>query len=396
MKQICPIELCTGCGACISVCSYNAIVFQSDKCGFNYPVIDSNKCVSCSICEKVCPIINENLLKDPILTYVAVSSNNYEQLTSTSGGLASVFARYVITEEKGVVYGCTGEDCHHVRHIRIDSNIDITRLKGSKYVQSDLLGIYYQVKKDLIDGKVVLFIGTPCQNAGLRKFLRKDFKNFYSIDFICHGTPSQKMLSDHISDLGLSVYVEKVAFRYKRKGKLSEYRLQLYNNHGKLIYNKSYGVDYYMSGFLLGLFYRDSCYACKFAKPQRIGDITIGDYWDKEMEYTFLTNSQDGLSQMHINTEKGKILINKLSDKIEYTPIELKKLIKHSLQLKEPMKRHVNSTMFARQYPDIGFKKACKNAMKVDYKNFKRSRLAKVIFLIPGSNKLYNKFKHRS
>ena len=384
---------CCGCTACESICTHNAISMVVDRVGFVYPQVNETKCISCGLCSKVCPIINDVALREPINSFVAVSTDNEEQLSSTSGGLASTFARYIISEKQGIVYGCTGENCHHVRHIRIDKTADLYKLKGSKYVQSDISGIYNYVKKDLSDGKIVLFIGTPCQNAGLKSYLRRDYDNLYCVDFVCHGVPSQKMLSDHINTLKLKDKANTASFRYKEKGKKSRYLLTITNKYKSLLYRKGYRVDLYMSGFLLGLFYRDSCYSCKFATSKRVSDLTIGDYWDKAKEYNALINSNDGLSQMHINSEKGQKLINELSTKIASEPIELEKLLKHSLQLQEPMKRHEKHGLFMQLYPNEGFKKACKIAMASNYKAFRKQRVLDIIFLIPGVRRIYTKIK---
>ena len=152
-------------------------------------------------------------------------------------------------------------------------------------------------------------------------------------------------------------------------------------------------MDQYLSGFMLGLFYRDSCYACKFAASKRVSDITIGDYWDKNKEFGILGNGADGLSQMNINTEKGSSLVNELADRIIYMPIELQKLLKHSLRLKEPMKPHKNRRLFMQLYPIDGFKRACETAMASNYKVFRKQRLLNTLLLIPGTRLIYKKIK---
>lgn len=394
METICPKDLCTGCTACESICPKDAIRMIPNITGFTYPDIDQLKCIDCGLCKKVCPSINESQANYPLSTHVAAARNNEEQLTSASGGLASVISRYFLTELNGVVYGCTSIDFHHIRHIRVDSLKDLDLLKGSKYVQSDLSGIFNEIRKDLRQDRYVLFIGTPCQNAGLRNFLRKDFEKLFCVDFICHGVPSQKMLNDHIKDLSLFDKCDKIDFRYKKKGVGSKYCLLLYSKQRKLLYKKPYGVDYYISGFILGLFYRESCYKCKYAKVQRCGDLTIGDYWDKDKRYSNITNSSDGLSQLHINTQKGQTLIDLLKDNIDLREISLESLKVHSHQLCHPMPKHQNHESFILNYPTLGFKDSCKIAMLRDYRNFKKQRLIDIIFFIPGSYQLYKKIKN--
>lgn len=393
MKGICPEDLCTGCLACESICAHNAIKIHIDNIGFVFPKIDVNNCVGCGLCQKVCPMINDVTQRVPISSWVAMARDDEEQITSTSGGVASVLARYIIKVHHGVVYGCSGEDCYHVRHIRVDNENDLHKLKGSKYVQSDMTGIYCSLKRDLLTTKFVLFIGTPCQNAGLKMFLRKDYDNLFCVDFVCHGVPSQKMLSDHINELGFKNRAAAVTFRCKQKSKSSRYMLTISDKFNSVLYRGPYGVDFYMSGFIKGLFYRESCYSCKFATSNRVSDLTVGDYWDNLNEYSSFDAKGNGLSQLHINTEKGEQLIKKISNSIVCKPIELQKLLKHSLQLQEPMKRHKNHELFKSLYRIAGFKNACKLAMSSDFSKFRKQRILDTIFLIPGAQYIYKIIK---
>lgn len=197
MKEICPIDKCTGCAACFNACGKGAITMMEDACGYIHPRIDQYKCVDCNLCAKVCPVNAKVVLRYPKDCYAATVKDDDELASCASGGIATELSRYVICKG-GVVYGCTGKDIRNVRHIRIDKSEELDLLKGSKYVQSFIGGIYNNVKRDLHSGRLTLFVGTPCQVAGLLSFLRKDYSNLITADLVCHGTPSQKMLNDNI------------------------------------------------------------------------------------------------------------------------------------------------------------------------------------------------------
>lgn len=197
MDNICPIEKCTGCQACYNTCKHGAIKMMPDGCGFIYPMIDNDECINCGLCKRSCPVNEKTLLLYPQSCYAATLKSDADLYASASGGAATAFMRTVISDG-GVVYGCTGEDVYNVHHVRIDSLSDIDRLRGSKYVQSQIGDAYIKVKKDLKEEKPVLFIGTPCQIAGLQAFLRKDYTNLITVDLVCHGVPSQKMLNENI------------------------------------------------------------------------------------------------------------------------------------------------------------------------------------------------------
>ncbi len=220
MKEICPTELCTGCSACYSACKAKAITMQKDKYGFEYPEIDPSICLDCGLCKKVCPN-NKKLIKTQcISSYVCHAKEEQEQLTSTSGGVASVITRYII-KKGGVVYGCSAQYNMDIKHIRINNENEIDKLKGSKYVQSHIGDIYKNVKNDLLNNKLTLFIGTPCQVAGLKSFLRKEYENLVTIDFVCHGVPSIQYLKDSIGKVNVTDLTP--CFRYKFFEKKKEY-----------------------------------------------------------------------------------------------------------------------------------------------------------------------------
>ena len=380
---------CCGCTACASVCAHRAISMEHDEQGFSFPHVNLDLCTNCHLCEEVCPLQKRPETNMAKHTFVALASDHKEQMTSTSGGLASVFARYIIAQFGGVVYGCTGNDCFHVRHIRIDSIQDLPAIKGSKYVQSDLNGIFPKVKTDLKSGRYVMFIGTPCQVAGLRKYLRKSYDKLFCVDFICHGVPSQQILTSAIKEFNLDDTPHEVKFRLKEQGKPSQYCLQLTDTAGSVLYKGKYGKDCYMTGFIYALFYRDSCYQCPFASRERVGDITVGDYWNSDKEYDYLARSKDGLSQMHVNTDQGNRLYQLLSDQLRVEPISLDKLLKHSGQLSHPMPRHRNADVFWALYKNSGFNIACRKALSAEIRHLRLQPITNIVFSIPGFKPLY-------
>ena len=179
MREICPMVQCTGCSACYNACRHQAINMTENELGHVYPQIDEDKCVGCNLCQMSCPVVNKPLLRYPNFCFAVALLKDEDLKFSASGGASTALMRAVINEN-GIVYGCTGEDVFHVHHIRVDSLQDIERLRGSKYVQSEIGLIYKSVLADLNSDKTVLFTGTPCQVAGLKSFLRKDYPKLIS------------------------------------------------------------------------------------------------------------------------------------------------------------------------------------------------------------------------
>ena len=192
---------CSGCTACLNSCPNNAISMKENEQGFLYPYIDKNKCTNCKLCTKVCPFKKEwfeNNKNEIPKVYALKNKDENIRDNSTSGGAFSILAEYVI-KENGIVYGALLDENNIVKHVRIDELKNIQQLRGSKYVQSFLGNIFKDVKNDLEKGKKVMFVGTPCQVAGLKTFLQKDFSNLILVDFICHGVPIPMMFKEHIN-----------------------------------------------------------------------------------------------------------------------------------------------------------------------------------------------------
>lgn len=194
---------CCGCYACVNVCPKDCISMEEDSEGFNYPCVDKSKCVDCTLCEKVCPIINKDKVaqgsNEEDNTYVAYTKNATVRKNSSSGGMFTELAESVL-KNNGVVFGCAFDDDFNAHHIMIDNISDLEKLRGSKYIQSQIESTYKEAEKLLKNGKLVLFSGVACQIAGLNSYLRKDYNNLITVDVLCHGVPSGKAWRKYIDD----------------------------------------------------------------------------------------------------------------------------------------------------------------------------------------------------
>lgn len=259
---------------------------QTDKEGFSYPVVDTTKCSDCGLCEKVCPVINQLPEQQPIATYAAINSSNVVREQSSSGGIFTLLAQETINNG-GIVFGVVFNEDWDVEHIYVDNANDLKRLRGSKYVQSNICNSYAIAEKFLKEGKEVLFSGTPCQVAGLKKYLRKEYKNLKTVDFVCHGTPSPevwKMYLDEICRINNIGNITDIQFRNKAEG-WKKFSLQITytgNDGQERIFRETLNDNIFMKCFLSNLCLRPSCYLCPARSGKSGSDITLGDLWGAE------------------------------------------------------------------------------------------------------------------
>lgn len=304
---------------CGDVCPKHCISFKEDIEGFFYPIVDEDKCIDCGLCAKKCPALNVNLKEKTDNAYSAYASDKYYKDTGSSGGVFSVLASYVINYG-GVVYGAAFNDRLILSHRRIVEIDDLRPLCKSKYLQSDCSGIYSNVKKDLQDGSLVLFVGTPCQCQALQNYVGDNLrKNLLVVDFVCHGVPNQKLFDENLkwNDKKFGK-VSSVEFRYKGSKVHHPQTLKLvYEKKGKnkAILRMHYEDPFYF-GFQKHITLRPSCYQCQWAKPERCSDITLADFWGIEKVNIGL-DSKKGVSCLLLNTEKGRDCYDKIKQKLD-------------------------------------------------------------------------------
>lgn len=398
MIEICNKQDCVGCSACFSVCKKKAIKMQPDALGFLYPVIDQNLCIDCGLCVKSCFNNQKLTINEPVKTCVGYASDHNEQVTSTSGGLASVFMREIL-KKGGVVYGCSGENAYAVQHIRIENVDDIDKLKGSKYVQSYMGLTYQNVVVDLRADRTVLFIGTPCQVAGLKAFLGdKIYNKLYTVDFVCHGVPSQQILNDAIGAKIKNIEGLRLVNRVKEGKMETKYTLCLLKDQQKVC-DEVYPSKGYITGFLCGLYYRENCYQCQFAKRKRVSDVTLGDFWDKDNKVKGLSSKKYGLSMIMANTAAGVNLLTLCGDSFKSVEWDYEDFIKRNGQLKGPIRRHLKRDQFEKLYSIGGYSKAISETLDKDLKNIRKNillnKISVILYCTPIIRTIYKKLRKK-
>ena len=329
---------CCGCHACAQSCPKDAITLKENREGFLYPEI-SDACIDCGKCVKVCPIIEKPELSFPTQGYAAYLKERNTLRGSSSGGIFVAVAQEIL-DRGGAVFGCAETTPGEPAHIVIGSREELPLLQGSKYTQSNMTGVYTQVKDLLSTGIPVLFSGTPCQVAGLLKLTGRK-ENLYTLDIICHGVPSRKLYKAYLTWLEKKTgkTVKQFLFRSKEKHDWSlTYRAELQKGDRVYTQERIATRSPYYSHFLKGMTYRESCYVCPYAQSNRPGDITLGDFWGIERVLPDFYNP-DGMSAVLINTEKGNALWSAISPNVVAESVDTALIIQNNGQLKAPTKR---------------------------------------------------------
>ncbi len=373
--DLCEKNKCTLCGACKTVCPIHCISLEKDEYGFSYPKIDKALCIECKKCSSVCHIMKDLECCYPKSAYAVWSNDENDRKTSTSGGAASVFYQTVVNND-GVCYGAIFDDKLNVV-IKGYSDDNILKFKNSKYVYSDMNDSYYKIKNDLVNNKKVIFIGLPCQVAAIKAFLKKDYENLILIDIICHGTPPQQYLYEHIHSIDEEHNKKTSVVKFRID---NEFMFMCFeHDKEKPFFIKSKNADSYLLSFFESLTYRETCYTCKYAQNNRVSDITIGDFWGLGLKTPFEHPYSGAISLVLINNKKGEKFFDLAKEKLFVEERTVEEGLEGNAQLNAPSKRNERRDLFLNFYAENGFEYATEKIygdyMRAQDKLYKKQQL---------------------
>lgn len=346
-------DRCVGCKSCEQSCPKHCISMEESKEGFWYPAVDTSKCIECEKCLRACPAENIEVHRNtPKKVWAWRNKNDTDIMRSSSGGAADSAAKTILQTD-GVVYGAAYDENMVVSHIEITTDSDREKIQSSKYVQSDLKENYSKARRHLSEGKTVLFTGTPCQIAGLYAFLGGDQENLYTIDLICHGVPSPKLFKKYLEYQNKRTAGKVIYFNFRSKDKRG-WGTQYLLKTEKKTETKPLSLDRYGKHFMDGDCYRESCYQCVYANTNRVGDLTVGDFWGIAKSHPDF-NSTKGVSSVFVNTEKGQKLYEMMKPLAEVEEATLEEGMVKQGNLVKPSLRPSGRALFYEKIDEDNF-----------------------------------------
>ncbi len=365
---------CSGCGACAQICPKSAISMKPNNEGFLYPEVDSNLCVECKLCEKTCPVLNVKSSAgfSERKTYAAICNDEKLRMKSSSGGMFTILAEKVINDG-GVVFGAEFDSDFSVKHGWTDCVEGLERFRGSKYLQSRTENTFFECRKFLEDGRKVLYTGTPCQIAGLKSFLKKEYENLFTVDLICHGVPSPALWQKYIKfrEKKSASRIVKTAFRQKNEGwKLFSLSFTFANDSE---FSLPMSKDKYLCLFLKDNALRESCYRCQFRGDNHKSDLTVADFWGIENVLPDFFDDR-GTSLVIIQNIRGESFFDGVKDLCRYKEVDFNEAIKSNPSYLKSSERSKKRDSFYKNFEktsiDTLYKKYARDSFYKRAKNF--------------------------
>lgn len=357
MIGILPAEHCCGCAVCRAVCPRDAILMRPDAEGFLQPVVDVTRCVQCGLCRKACPVLCPNDPRQPLSVFAARTKDTALRLDSSSGGIFSLLARQTLAKG-GIAYGAAIRLTDgKVVHQSAETEEELSALRGSKYIQSDVCDVYRQAKRQVLSGRQVLFSGTPCQIAAFCRVVGRDCENLLCVDVICHAVPSplawRKYLEKRFAEQNQGrdsaqaggLAFRRISFRCKNCG-WKRYSLSLRFANDRE-YLKDLQHDTFLRGFLAELYNRPSCHQCPVREARSGADLTIGDYWRVWERFPELDDDK-GTSLVLINTRKGESALIALAAEVDARPSDFADAVRTNPALVRSAPAHSKREQFFR------------------------------------------------
>lgn len=352
IAQICEESKCTGCLACMNLCPCGAITCQEREDGNVIPQIDPEKCIECHRCVQGCPENHVKEKHEPRQCYASWQKDRKERKYSASGGIAFGFYKRWI-QNAGIVYGAAFNEKGILTQQKAETLEEARKFRGSKYVQSYNGFSYSEIGKELKKGKKVLFIGTPCQIAGLKAYLGKASEALVTIDLICHGTPPMSYLEEYIKEIAGAEKVDRVSFRGEK-----DYHMVFYSQD-RVVYSQRFRKDLYYTAYLQGIIHRENCYKCEYADKRRVSDLTIGDFWGIDRK-SLKVPYKGKISVVLVNSEKGRKFWDLVKDEFIYEERSLEEAVKGNVPLQRPAALPKDRMKFIEVYKEKGFMSAVK------------------------------------
>ena len=368
---------CYGCELCKNICPKNAIEMKENDDGFLNPIIDTAKCINCGLCEKKCLFLNEKKSRNisrSAESFAAQINDKKSLKNSSSGGFFYELAKKII-KNGGYVAGCIWNQDMLPIHVLSNELNDIKKMQGSKYVQSDLSNVFYEIKK-IVNKNQVLFVGTPCQVEAIKSFINNE--NLVTVSLICEGVPSRKVWKTY-----------KESLETKQKSKLVKVNFRDKNNCGwkmpdsvyifensKKCKMLSFNLDYYVSSFIEGLLMNEKCYSCKFKGDNNPGDIIIGDFW-KVPDTVFGDNTKSGVSAVIAKTKKGKNILKEMQN-VNIKKVDIELIINGNPNLENSIKKPKERDAFFGEIGQINIDKVFKKYNKKLTSN--KKKILKLLF----------------